>query len=390
MPPTIAVFSVSAGTGHVRAAEALRATAALKFPAASVVHVDLMTLVPPLFKTFYADSYLPLVERHPALWGYLYSQADKRKLDSGLDRLRVYLERLNLQKFKDTIDRLKPDAVICTHFLPAELFSRWKRKGKFHKPVWVVITDFDVHMLWVHKRMSGYCTASEEVAWRLQDRGIDVKDIHVTGIPIMPAFAEQYSRPECARLLGVDPEKPTLLLMAGGAGMATVIRFVRRLMSIDGTFQVIALAGRNVRMLSELQKLAAGHHGRLFPLGYTNTIERVMAASDLAITKSGGLTTSECLAMGLPMLVVAPIPGQEERNADFLLEHGAGLKAYDEAGLDFRLRLLLKDRDRLTRLHDNAKLLGKATAAEDILGIVMDSSQSSSDPLVSRLDQPLH
>ena len=122
MPPTIALFSVSAGTGHVRAADALLATATLKFPHVSVIHIDLMTLVPPLFKRLYADSYLPLVERHPALWGYLYSQADKRRLDSGLDRLRVSLERLNLQKFKDTVDSLKPDAVICTHFLPAELF----------------------------------------------------------------------------------------------------------------------------------------------------------------------------------------------------------------------------------------------------------------------------
>ena len=98
-----------------------------------------------------------------------------------------------------------------------------------------------------------------------------------------------------------------------------------------------------------------------------------MAASDLAITKSGGLTTSECLAMGLPMLVVSPIPGQEERNADFLLEHGAALKAYDESGLDFRVRFLLKDRDRLAQLRDNAKQLGRPHAAESILRMVMDT-----------------
>lgn len=182
MTTTLAIFSVSAGTGHGRAAEALKAAAAVKFPHISVIHVDLMTLVPPLFKRLYADSYLPIVERHPALWGYLYTQADKRRLDSSLDRFRVSLERLNLQKFKDAVDAMQPDAVICTHFLPAELFSRWKRKRKFSKPVWVAITDFDVHMLWVHRFMSGYCTASEEVAYRLQDRGVDAEKIYVTGI----------------------------------------------------------------------------------------------------------------------------------------------------------------------------------------------------------------
>ena len=371
MPTTIAIFSVSAGTGHVRAADALKATAAVKFPHVSVIHIDLMTLVPPLFKRLYADSYLPLVERHPALWGYLYTQADKRKLDSGMDRFRVSLERLNLQQFKDAVDAIQPDAVICTHFLPAELFSRWKRKKKFSMPVWVAITDFDVHMLWVHRHMTGYCTASEEVAYRLRDRGVHGESIHVTGIPIMPVFAGQYSRAECARELGVDPKKPTLLLMSGGAGMGGMVKLARRLLSINEDFQLLALAGRNARILSELQTLALDHPRRMFPMGYTNAIERVMAASDLAITKSGGLTTSECLAMGLPMVVVSPIPGQEERNADFLLEQGAALKAYDESGLEFRIRALLNDRDKRNLLHENAVRLGRPDSAERVLSLAL-------------------
>ncbi len=373
MSASIAIFSVSAGTGHVRAAEALRATAEKVFPQFRVVHIDLMTLVSPLFKRLYADSYLPLVERHPALWGYLYTRADKRKLDSGLDRFRVSMERLNLQKFKDTIDDLRPDAVICTHFLPAELFSRWKRRRKFTRPVWVAITDFDVHMLWVHRHMSGYCTANEEVAWRLRDRGIGGDAIHVTGIPIMPSFTERLSRQECAQELGIDPDKPTFLLMSGGAGMGGAMRLARRIMSIDADFQLMALAGKNARLLSEMQKLSREYPRRMFPMGYTTTIERVMAASDLAITKSGGLTTAECLAVGLPMLVVFPIPGQEERNADFLLEQGAALKAYDDAGLEFRVKALLGDRGKLIAMRQNASRLGKPNAAERILTLVGNS-----------------
>jgi processive 1,2-diacylglycerol beta-glucosyltransferase len=120
-----------------------------------------------------------------------------------------------------------------------------------------------------------------------------------------------------------------------------------------------------------MQKLALEHPKRMFPMGYTNTIERVMAASDLAITKSGGLTTSECLAMGLPMLVFSPIPGQEERNADFLLEQGAALKAYDEAGLEFRVKALLRDRNKLKVLHENAQRIGRAGSAECMLRLVL-------------------
>lgn len=371
MPTTIAIFSVSAGTGHVRAAEAIATTARQQFPDVSAVHVDLMTLVPPLFKKLYADSYLPLVEQHPALWGYLYTRADKRKLESASDKFRIALERLNTQKFKDHLEEINPDHVICTHFLPAELFSRWKRRKQFPQPVWVVVTDFDVNMLWVHRRMSGYCTANEEVAWRLQDRGIEGTSIHETGIPIMPAFAGKLSRTECAKELGIDPEKLTFLLMSGGAGMGNMLRQARKLLGIKGEFQLIALAGKNAKLLSELQKLSSEYPERLKPIGYTNTIERVMAASDIAITKSGGLTTSECLAMGLPMIVVSPIPGQEERNADFLLEQGAALKAYDEAGLEFRVKALLREPDRITDMRQHTLRLGKPNAAGNILKLVM-------------------
>jgi len=368
---TIAIFSVSAGTGHLRAAEALKATAEKKFPHVTAIHIDLMDLVPTLFKRVYADSYFPIVERHPALWGYLYDKSDRKKEDSKLDRLRVAIERLNTQKLKDVLRAIKPDHVLCTHFLPAELFSRWRRKKSFTRPVWVVITDFDVHMLWVHEHLSGYCTAAEEVAWRLQNREVSADTIHVTGIPIMPAFVEVPTRAESARALGINPERTTLLLMSGGAGVGEIHKLARRLLGIGGDFQLIALAGKNKRLLQDLQKVSREYPGRMIPMEFTQTIERVMAVSDMAITKSGGLTTSECLAMGLPMIVVSPIPGQEERNADFLLEHGAGLKTYDEAGLEFRVKMLLKDPRKLEDMRRNALRLGRPNAAENILNIVL-------------------
>jgi processive 1,2-diacylglycerol beta-glucosyltransferase len=371
---TLAILSVSAGTGHLRAAEALKATAERMYPGLKAVHVDVMTLVPPLFRKLYADSYLPLVQQHPALWGYLYERSDRRILDSKLDRLRIAIERLNTQKLKSALHEINPDHVVCTHFLPAELFSRWRRKGTFRKPVWVVVTDFDVHMLWVHRHLSGYCTPHEEVAWRLRDRGVQEQGIHVTGIPIMPAFGEPLSRKVCARELGIDPRTMTFLLMSGGAGIGRAQKLAKRLLSVPGDFHVIAAAGRNSRLLADLQRLSRDHPGRCTAMGYTTTIERVMAAADLAITKSGGLTTAECLASGLPMLVVSPIPGQEERNADFLLEHGAGLKAYDEGGLEFRLRMLLADRAKLHVMRENALRLGRPAAAERILDLVLQSS----------------
>ncbi len=372
--PTVAVFSVSAGAGHVRAAEALEATAATRFPHARVVHVDLMDLVPRLFKTVYADSYTPIVARHPALWGYLYAETDRRKIDSALDKLRTAVERVNTQKLKVLLRELNPAAVICTHFLPAELFSRWRRKGHWRKPVWAVITDHDVHMLWIHRHLTGYCVASEEVAWRLKGRGVGEARIEVTGIPIMPAFGSMPDRAACAREIGVDPAKITLLLMSGGAGVIPLNKLARRILELRNDVQVIGLAGRNRRLLEALGDVARDFPGRLVPVPFTSTVDRLMAASDLAVTKSGGLTTSECLAQGLPMLVVMPTPGQEERNADYLLEHGVALKAYDEAGLAYKLRLLLEEPGRLQAMRTRARQLGRPDAAASILRLVLEPS----------------
>ncbi|HWU52249.1 MAG TPA: glycosyltransferase, partial [Tahibacter sp.] len=140
---------------------------------------------------------------------------------------------------------------------------------------------------------------------------------------------------------------------------------------IPADFQLVALAGRNETMLQRLQALAATQPGRLFPQGFTNTIERLMGCADLAIGKPGGLTTSECLALGLPLIVFAPIPGQEERNCDYLLENGAGLKAVDAIALEYRVRRLLEQPQRLARLRDNARALGRPQAAVEVLRKVL-------------------
>jgi processive 1,2-diacylglycerol beta-glucosyltransferase len=368
---TIAVFSVSAGAGHVRAGQALEAAAKRWYPGVTAAHIDVMDLVPKLFRTAYADSYLTIVEHHPALWGYLYNRADKEKSDSSLGRLRIAIERLNTQKLKKVLEDLAPDHVVCTHFLPAQLLSRKVRKGAFRKPVWVQVTDFDIHTLWVHGHMSGYFAASDEVAWRMEERGIPRDTIHVTGIPIMPVFGDTRSRVECAAEFGLDPRKTTLLMMSGGGGVSGIDKLADRLLKLDQDFQLVALAGKNKKLLTQLTLMARRHQARLFPLGFTRTIERVMTASDLAITKPGGLTTSECLAVGLPMIVVSPIPGQEERNADFLLENGAALKACEPSALAYRVSLLLKQPKRLEQLRTNALRLGKPDAARSVLDIVL-------------------
>jgi processive 1,2-diacylglycerol beta-glucosyltransferase len=367
----ILLLSVSAGAGHMRAAEAIRACADANSNGLITKHLDVMEYVSAGFRKMYTDFYIGLVNRHPQLWGYLYQITNDAQPDSSMQRLRRAVERLNTRALHKEIAAFKPDVIICTHFLPAEILARELRKACLDCPVWVQVTDFDLHRMWAHERMAGYFVATDEVAFRTRAHGIAADTIHVTGIPIMPAFGRALDRAECAREFGLDPARKTFLLMGGGAGLGSLDAIAARLMKLDGDFQLVALAGKNADALSALQTLAAQYPGRLLAQGFTNVVERLMSCADLVITKPGGLTTSECLAMGLPMIVNSPIPGQEERNADFLLEQGVALKAFDAVTLDYRIGHLLANPHKLDEMRIKAKALGRPAAAQRVLDTVL-------------------
>jgi len=363
------VLSVSAGNGHVRAAQAVQAAASSAGLAAT--HLDLLALVPKEFRKLYAEQYIRLVDKLPQLWAYLYSKSDRPSRDTVVGRLKRLVEKVNTRKLDAEIARVAPDAILCTHFLPAELLSRQKAKGRALPPLWVQITDFDVHSLWVHPHVDRYCVASDEVAFRLADRGVPPDRISVTGIPVMPQFSTALERDGCAAELGLSSSRFTAVLMAGGAGVGSLDELAARLLRRPGDTQLIALSGRNAELLGKLRKLAKTHPGRLFPLGFTTTVERVMTAADLVITKPGGLTVSECLAKGKPMLLVSPIPGQEERNADYLLESGAALKAVEAATLEFKFARLSSEPARLRAMSDAARRIATPRAAAAVVALLL-------------------
>jgi processive 1,2-diacylglycerol beta-glucosyltransferase len=374
----ILILSVSAGAGHARAAEALRVHALHADPQTEVRHVDVMDFATAGFRKIYTDFYIKLVNNAPTLWGHLYNFTNEAKSDSSLEKLRRRLERWNAKDLLREIHAFQADVIICTHFLPAEMLSRLIERKELRCPVWVQVTDFDLHRMWVHQGMQGYFAANHEVAFRMQAHGIPAENIHVTGIPIMPAFAQNLERNVCAKEFGLDPNKTTIMMMGGGAGIGNMEIIADRLLQMrDGErhfdFQMIVLAGKNLAALKALQKLADIFPDRLFPIGFTQQVERLMVCADVVITKPGGLTTSECLAMGLPMIVNAPIPGQEERNADYVMEQGAALKAVDAIALEFRMRELLASPEKLQYMRMQARRIGRPQAAQQVFERVMKS-----------------
>lgn len=366
----ILIVSASAGAGHVRAAQAVEEAARRLRPEATVQHLDILDFAAKAYKKTYAGGYLKLVDKAPALWGALYRATDQVKQHRAIDRFAQFFDKLEFAGFRKALRQFAPDHVIATHFLPCQVLAPYRKKGRDTFPLSLVLTDFDAHALWVQPTADRFFVASEELRWVLAGRGIDAARIAVSGIPIMAAFAHQHDRAALQQRMNLDPTVPTVLVTAGGAGVGAFEATVQSVLEC-GPVQVLAIAGRNAKAKRALEQLAAPTGSALHVFGFVERIAEPMAVADVAVAKSGGLTTSECLAMGLPMLIHDPIPGQEERNADHVLETGAGLKAHGLASLRFKLNGLLRDGPRLLRMREAARGAGRPEAAVAIVRTVL-------------------
>lgn len=313
----ILITSVSAGAGHVRAANAVEEYLKDKY---SVRNEDLMEHSQIWFKNLYADKYLDLVNHTPWLWKLLYSLSDKPTLKTTF-KLRRWIEYKTHHKFFKYIEQFQPEIIISTHFMPPEILLRLKEKTNLQFKIFVVVTDFDVHYLWTHIEADHYFVAGQLAKDKLIKYGITSDKITISGIPIMPLFFYQYTVEEKQQLhhqWKTHNNKIKVLLMAGGAGIGDLDVIAKDILSKRENIQLIVLAGKNKELLEKLQSLEKQYPANIIAMGFTNKVHELMNISDIVMTKPGGLSTSECIAMKKPMLLVNPIPGQEEHNAIYL------------------------------------------------------------------------
>lgn len=369
MPPRILVLSASVGAGHLRAAEAVEQALRQKLPDATVRNVDVLTMTNRLFQRVYGQFYLDLVNKAPHALGYFYDMLDQpsRSGKNRTDRVRLYLEKLNLKTFTKFLHSEPWDLVINTHFLPAEIIASLRKKNEIALPQVTATTDFETHRLWVNQPCDRYFTATQEGSLYLQHWGIPASDIVVTGIPIHPVFSEPKDRSACIAKHGLAPDRPIVLQLSGGFGVGPIERLFDSLLSIEQPIQLVTITGRNEKLKDQLSKRATPDRHKVKVLGFTKEIDELMQAADLVVSKPGGLTTSEVLARGAVMVIVNPIPGQESRNSDYLLESGAAIKANNIATLGFKVDALLKNPAELERLRANVRRIARPRAAFDVV-----------------------
>jgi processive 1,2-diacylglycerol beta-glucosyltransferase len=364
----VLLLSASSGAGHVRAAQALEKTFSSRGDCV-VEHIDALKYVSELFQRLYDKTYIAMVRRAPDLIGILYERTDQPWRHP---RPRLAVDRLNTRPMIRLLKRVQPDLCIATHFLPGEILAWLIAKKKLRARHAIVVTDFDVHALWLCKTVDRYYVAMNESAEYLARIGVPREKLRVTGIPVDPVFAVAAERETARHKFGLDSQAAMILVAAGGYGVGPVEELVKDLLALKRNWQIVAVAGKSEKIRKRLEELsrAAGNlpggKRRLCPVGFTTEMDQYMAAADLLVGKAGGLTTSEALARGLPMALVEPIPGQEERNADHLLEAGAAIRCNNLPAAAWKIAALLDDAARLTRMREAAQRMAKPRAAADI------------------------
>ena len=365
----VLLLSASAGTGHVRAAQALEKEFARDGRVAAVRHEDALKFTNKLFRDAYSKLYMKLVRDAPTVLGWFYRTSDEPWKN---DKLRVQFERLNTGPLVKMIRAFNPQVTVCTHFTPAGIIAHLIARGDLDTRLAIVVTDFDCHAMWLSRVFHRYFVALDETKAHLAALGLPPERITVSGIPIDPVFAEPIDRPAVRASYGLHPEKTTLLLSAGALGVGPTELIVERLKQLRHDAQTLVICGKSEEVKARVAAAVGAETGRFRILGYTDRMHELMHSSDLFIGKPGGLTTSEALACGLPMAVFSPIPGQEERNADHLLEEGAGLRCNELTTLPFKIDRLLGNAERLAAMRRAASAMGRPHAARTIVQTLLD------------------
>ena len=430
----ILIATVTAGGGHLAAAAALEDAWRSFRPEDTLEKLDLVKFFSPLHRKVVSDGYVKLVEHAPELWGLMFKKTDDPELTRRFNKFKRIFPSNSRARVARFVKKLDPDVVLCTHYLPLETLGHirskitraqrglsrpqqrsksdrpsvsssgsdsqniadWKVRAPTQRPFIVsIVTDFEAHALWMNECVDLYCVAAEGTGARLLARGATRDSIVSTGIPISARFSTGCDLKAVRQKLGLRDDQPVLLVLSGGFGMGPVAEILAELDKVQQPFQTVVVTGRNEELRRELAAQDRKHPTHV--LGFASNMHELMGISDLIISKPGGLTTSEALALAKPLFILNPIPGQEAANSDFLLEHGAAAKVNRVEDLPYRIEQLLGSK-KLAAMSRAAKSLGRPTAALDICREVVKRASpaasnivalaTSARPFTQKLTQP--
>lgn len=364
----VLLLYISNNSGHHRATMAIEESLNLVKPGIRVMNINCFNYTNPVLEKVINSIYNKVIKKKPEVWEYLY---DNPKIVRRTRKLRKLIHKLNSKKLKRLISNFNPDAVICSQAFPCGMVADFKKTYKLAFPLLGVLTDYAPHSYWMYDNVDAYIVPNEKTKNRFVNSGIKQNKIFPFGIPISTRFSGSIDKESARRALKLDDNKPTILIMGGGQGLGPIEDLIFAINTIQSPCQLIVVCGTNKKLKKWLEKRKILFKKKMSILGYSKETEMLMGISDLIVSKPGGLTTAEALAKGLPIVIVNPIPGQEAKNTEFLLEEGVAVKAKNPLDAAVLIEDLLNKPEKLNRMKAAALKHAQPYSATKIAELVV-------------------
>ena len=370
----VLIFYASYGGGHLNAAKSIDEYIKNNYPDIDTELIDCMKYVNKTIEKITTGAYRQMAKKAPWVWGTIYSTSQKGPLAhiSSRSNKIMAIKLLKLLREKN------PDIIISTHPFSSQMCSYLKRKEKISAKIATIMTDFAPHDQWLvgHDFTDYFFVANDKMQHYLINKKIPEGKIFVSGIPISNRFLKSYNKNEILNEYNLDKNKKTVLFFGGGEyglGKTKTLEILENFITSNENIQIIAISGKNVKLKEEFEKIIDKNNAKSFVrvLGFTNQVPELMSISDLVVTKPGGLTTSESLASHLPMVIINPIPGQEEENAEFLEEKGIAIWLKKSTDTKKAIIDLLSNTEKLAQMKKNTNILAKPDSTKTICDTIL-------------------
>jgi len=361
---------ISEVSGHHQATLAIEKSLRVLHPGVEIRNMNGFGYTYPLMEKIVNKTYMGIIKRTPKVWDYLY---DNPKVVKRLQAVKEAIHKANHSKLGKLFGDFRPDTVVCTQAFPCGMVADYKRTYHLDVTVVGVLTDYAPHSYWIHEGVDYYVVPAPETGEKLEKKGVSPRKIKAFGIPVDPKFTVKLDRRGIAEKIKIDLSIPVILVMGGGQGLGPIKDIVTSLVNCEMDLQMIVTAGTNKKLLKWLKKIQADSPKRMIIFEFVHNVEELMEIATLVITKPGGMTTTEALVKGLPMVIVNPIPGQEMHNTEFLLKKGTAIRVnrLDSVGKD--IDGLLRSPEKIAAMRKAADENSRPDSAFDIARLILES-----------------
>ncbi len=358
------ILTISAGGGHNAAASAISDYINHAELDSNVVIIDTLKYISPVLDKVFIGTYLNSLKIYPKAYDFIYSASNKP--DENFTLVVDRIEEMIVTRLLPLLIELKPDIILATHPITSQMVNLLRKKHNVKTPSMVIMTDYGTHTMWVHPGIDYYVVAHEDMIPELTELGRSQASILPLGIPVRSSFKGEVDRKVTLQKIGLDPDLLTVTLMGGSLGMGRIRNILNELDDIPRKFNIAVITATNEKLYDDAIEISLQSDKSIAVLKYCDFMNAMMNASDLLITKPGGLTIAEALISGVPMAIFSAIGGQEGQNSHFLVSNGLAIDIGDGEGASQLIEDLLFDKQRLLAMADQIKLFAKPNSTEDI------------------------